>query len=71
MESLWKQLDVWYVEIGGEMWKILSFCWQTRYHKIDKNTIITVKRYVNELVSLRTRGYLINLFSIYLICIIR
>ena len=59
MESLWKdkQLGIWFVEIGGEMWKILSFSEQTRYHEIDKNTIITVKRYVNELVSLRTRGY--------------
>ena len=32
----------------------------TRYHKIDKSTTTTVSRYVNELVSLRTTGHLIE-----------
>ena len=30
------------------------------YHKIDKNTTTTIRRYVNELVSHRTTGHLIT-----------
>ena len=44
-----KQFDVGYVEISGEMWKVLLFSSHTRYHKIDKNTTTTVRRCVNDL----------------------
>ena len=62
MESLWKdkRFEVYYAEVCGEIWKLLSFFQHTRYHKIDKATTITTKRYVNELVSLRTLGHLID-----------
>ena len=49
------------------MLKSVVICWSncyssqhTRYHEIAKNTNTTVKRYVNELVSLRTMGHLIE-----------
>ena len=39
------------------MWKVLTFF--LTYHKIDKNTTTTIRRYVNELVIHRTMGHLI------------
>ena len=38
---------------------ILIFSY-TRYHKIDKNTTTTVRRFMNELFSPRTMGHLIK-----------
>ena len=38
----------------------VSAIFHTRYHKIDKTTTITAKRCVNELVSPRTIGHLIE-----------
>ena len=42
------------------MCKLLPFFKNTRYNKIDKNTTTAVKRYVDELVSPRTMGHLIE-----------
>ena len=42
-------------------WEIFcNFSKHTRYYKIDKNITTTVSRYVNELVSRRTTGHLIE-----------
>ena len=63
MESLWKyiQFDLEYVEIGGEIWKILSFIiTYTVSENWLKNTTTTVKRYVNGLGSRTTMGHSIE-----------
>ena len=59
--KLLKGQAIWCFEIGGEIWKLLSFFVNTPNNtQHTKNTTITVKRYVKELVSPRTMGHLIE-----------
>ena len=54
-----KQFDLQYVEIGGEVWKLLSFFLTYSVSKNWQKNTTTVSCYVNELVSPpRTTGHL-------------